>query len=101
MSSPQDPDLLSRHLASWRVVPPRNPRFRASVRARIESPPGDVSWAEFVRRHGRTVAGALALACVLGAFSGRERARSRVALESSRMAAAYVQGLDARSMPMR
>lgn len=40
------------------------------------------------------------VAIALGAFTGREQARSRSAKESARLAAAYVQGLDARTMPM-
>ena len=53
---------------------------------------------EFAPPPPRGLGGALALALVVGALSGRERARSRVAAESAQLAAAYVQGLDARSM---
>ena len=47
------------------------------------------------------VGGTRALGLVAGACSGRESARSRVAAESAQLAAAYVQGLDARSMTAR
>jgi len=101
MDPSQTPDLLSRTLASWRVVAPRNPQFRTAVRERIGAGSRAQPWAVYARRHAAAVGGALALALVAGAFTGQDRARSRVAAESARMAAAYVQGLDARSMQMK
>ena len=38
------------------------------------------------------------LAVVAGAVTGHERARARVAADSARLAAAYVEGLDARAI---
>ena len=98
-SDPSDP--LSRVLAGWRVVAPRDPNFRAHVRARLEARAVAPPWTEYARRHAAAVGGALALAVTLGALTGHERARARVAAESARLASAYVEGLDARSMPMR
>jgi hypothetical protein len=101
MDSPKKPDSLSRALASWRLDAPRNPRFRADVWARIRSGNTALPWVIYLRQHAAPFAGALAIAIALGALGGRERARARVAAESARLAATYVQGLDARSMVMR
>ena len=99
MDSPKEIDSLSTTLAAWRVAAPRHPQFRQQVWARLGDG-GPVPWPVFARQHFAMVGGALALALAVGAFTGHERARSRVAAESARMAAAYVQGLDARLMPM-
>jgi hypothetical protein len=101
MDSPKTPDSLSRTLAGWQVDAPRNPQFRTAVWARIGRGGGALPWMIYLRQHAAPFAGALALAVVLGALGGRERARARVAAESAKLAAAYVQGLDARSMEMR
>lgn len=101
MASTQTPDPLSRTLASWQVAPPRQPEFRAAVWARIHAGPGVQPWAVYARRHAAAVSGALALAVALGAVSGQSWARSRAAEESARLAASYVEGLDARSMTPR
>jgi outer membrane lipoprotein SlyB len=98
MNLPQD--SLSRTLAAWRVGPRRDPQFRAAVHARIAGGAG-TSWAAFARAHAPLVAGALAVAMVLGALTGREQARARVAADNGRIASAYVQSLDARAMAMR
>jgi hypothetical protein len=100
MDSPKETDSLSTTLAAWRVAAPRHPQFRQQVWARLGGGGGPVPWSVFARQHLAMVGGALALALAVGAFTGHERARSRVAAESARMAAAYVQGLDARTMPM-
>jgi len=102
MNSPQhnEPadtsDTLDRVLNDWRVAPARNPQFRAEVWARIGA--GAQPWSVYARRHGAMVAGALALAVVVGAVTGRERARAQTAADRAQLASAYVQGLDARSM---
>jgi hypothetical protein len=96
MDSSHPPDSLASTLAAWRVTPPRDPRFRAAVHARLGQ--ASLPWTVYARRHVAVVGGALALALVVGALIGRESARSRVAAESAQLAAAYVQGLDARSM---
>jgi len=100
MDTPKTPDTLSATLSSWRVAPSRNPQFRHEVWARIGAEADSLPWSVFARRHLAMVGGALALALVVGAISGHEQARSRVASESDRLAAAYVQGLDARTMQM-
>lgn len=96
MDSPHPPDPLAPTLAAWRVSPTRDPRFRSVVHARLGT--ASLPWTAYARRHVAVVGGALAVALVVGALSGRESARSRVAAESAQLAAAYVQGLDARAM---
>lgn len=100
MTPPNANDSLARTLADWRVAPPRNPQFRRAVWARLEGARSAPTWGSYVRGHATLVAGALALAVVLGAVTGREQARSRVAAESRQLAASYVEGLDARNMRM-
>jgi hypothetical protein len=100
MDTPQSPDSLSRTLAAWRVQPSRNPQFRAHVWARIGGAAGAVPWAAYARRHTPALVSAIALAMIAGGFLGREQARTRAAAESARLAAVYVQGLDARAMRM-
>jgi hypothetical protein len=101
MDSAQPPDPLSRTLASWRVAPSRQPEFRAAVWARLNARPGLQPWAVYARRHAAAVTGALALAVAVGAVGGQSWAKSRVAAESARLAASYVEGLDARMMTGR
>jgi hypothetical protein len=100
MNAPDDPDPLSRALADWRVNPARNPRFRASVRARLAPQRGAPSWGGYVRAHATWVAGALAVAVLVGGWTGRTRARHTLSAESGAMAAHYVRALDARLMRM-
>ena len=97
-SPPSEPDRLPRVLADWRVAPARNPQFRAAVRARIETARGAPTWSDYVRAHGALVAGALAVAVVVGAWRGREQARERDAMARATLVAEYVHGLDARWM---
>lgn len=94
------PDPVSRLLAAWRLEPERDPGFRTQVWHRIELLRQASTWSHFARTHPAAVAGALSIAVVLGAVSGREQARASAAAESSRMASAYVQSLDARTMTM-
>ncbi|MEY4817188.1 MAG: hypothetical protein RLZZ162_4261 [Verrucomicrobiota bacterium] len=94
-------DSLSRVLQDWRVVPARAPQFRAEVWARIEGTKKTESWPGYLRGHAAAVAGALALAVVVGALGGRSQARALAAAESARLASAYVQGMDARAIVMR
>lgn len=101
MNPTRPPDSLSRTLASWRVEPPRDPAFRAVVRARLGGAPAASPWSGYVRRHAAAVGGALALAVAAGAVSGHGRARARVEADTARLAAAYVAELDARVMPPR
>ncbi len=101
MNAPQSNDSLSRVLKDWRVAPTRAPQFRADVWARIGAEPAALPWSTYARRHLGAVAGALALAVTVGALGGHERAQARAAAESAQLAAAYVQGLDARAMVMK
>ena len=94
-------DSLSRVLKDWRVVPTRAPQFRAEVWARIGARKEAESWIGYLRGHIAVVAGALALAVVVGAVGGRSQARALAAEESARLASAYVQGMDARAIVMR
>lgn len=97
-SSP--PPAFSRLLQAWRVSPPHNPDFRAAVWRRLEVSRQPLSWPRYVRAHGAMVGAALAVAIVVGAVTGREQARARVAAERAELAASYVKALDARSMVM-
>jgi hypothetical protein len=103
MNSPRDP--LSTVLGEWQVKPARDPQYRTRVWARIEAAQREKSrggsWMGFARGHAALVAGAFALAIVLGAVSGRSQARARLAEESARIASVYVQSLDARAMQLR
>ncbi len=99
MNAPDSPDPLQRTLARWPVQPPANPNFRAEVWRRIEAAEaaGPLPWASYARRHLPGVTAALVVAVAAGAVGGQERARARAAADSARLAAAYVEGLDARS----
>jgi len=101
MSSFPPSHPLSRALADWRVAPRRNPQFRALVQARLAGAGGELPWSAYARRHLAGVAGALAIALVVGALGGQEIARARAAAQSARLATTYVQGLDARAMAQR
>ena len=100
MTLPDSKDSLARALADWRVVAPRHPQFRSAVWARIEGARRVPTWSSYVRGHATLVAGALALAVVFGAVTGRGQARARVEAESRQLAASYVEALDARTMRM-
>jgi hypothetical protein len=100
MKTPPSPDPLSRTLADWRVAPRPHPQFRAAVWARIDTARGAASWSSFTRAHLAAVAGAVAIAILAGAVTGRERARARVETERGQLANAYVQAMDARTMRM-
>lgn len=98
MSASKPDESLSRTLADWRVTPPRDPQFRTTVWARIEAARRAPSWAGYVRLHAPAMAAALTIAVVLGAWIGREQARTRVEADRNEIASAYVQALDARTM---
>lgn len=97
-SLPSETDRLSRALADWRVAPRRSPQFRATVWARIEAARRAPTWTGYLRAHGALVAGALAVAVIVGAWRGREQARERDATARAALVADYVHGLDARWM---
>lgn len=100
MEPSNPPDSLSHALRAWRLTPARDPRFRPAVGSRIAAQASAPGWGGYVRRHAPAVAGAMAVAVVLGALTGREQAQARVATARAQLATAYVQGLDARSMRM-
>ena len=101
MDPSRSPDPLSRTLAAWRVSAPRNPQFRTAVWERIASRAQPLPWANYLRQHGAAVSGALVLAIAVGALSGRGWARAQAQADSARLAAIYVGGLDARTLPAR
>jgi hypothetical protein len=94
------PDPLDSLLPKWRVEPVRQPNFRTEVWHRIAAASQPVNWARFARAHPALVSGALGAALAIGAWTGRAQARAHAADESSRLATAYVQSLDARAMTM-
>lgn len=96
MKSSRDP--LDDVLATWRVQPRRDAPLRARVAARLAAGKPAESWTGYLRGNAAAVSGLLALAVVLGAIGGRSQARARAAAESERLANAYVQALDARTM---
>jgi hypothetical protein len=100
MNASEPNDRLDPVLVHWRVTPLRDPEFRSRVWARIESAKLPASWPRFARLHPAAIVGIFSVAVVLGAVTGRERAKSRAVEDSDRLAASYVHGLDARSMTL-
>lgn len=96
-SLPRD-DALSTTLADWRVNPPRDPAFRSAVWSRITAGSRGSTWSGYAQAHLPILAGALALALLIGGWAGREQARLAVEADRAELAAAYVQTLDARAM---
>jgi hypothetical protein len=97
--SESDP-LLTSALRDWEISPRRNPGFRAAVWTRIGASPAARSWRGYFRTHAGWISGALALALVLGAWTGSRQAKARESAERVAMARRYVQALDARTMQM-
>ena len=89
-------DLLSRTLAEWRVSPPPDPLFRASVWARIESASRPSTWTKFARAHAALVSSLFAAALLLGGLTGRLQGRHEAAAVRNAIAAEYVHALDPR-----
>jgi hypothetical protein len=100
MSAPDSDLPLRRVLTEWRLSPPADPSFKSAVWARIEAHEQGTGWATFVRSHGAWVGGGVALALVLGAWSGRTQAHAKTAAERAAVVHSYVQSLDARTMRM-
>ncbi len=98
MNSSDSDKSLSRALADWRVAPARDPQFRPGVWARIASIQTNPTWGGYLRAHVALLTGAVALAIVAGAWTGRGQARQRVEVERTALATAYVRALDARVM---
>lgn len=103
MNSPEPSEPVSRLLGAWLLEPARNLRFRTAISARLH-PDGESTawsdWSDYLRAHAGAVAATLVLAIVVGAFTGREQARARLAAEREQLATSYVQALDARAMVM-
>ena len=98
--NPED-EKLRQVLATWQVAPVAAAGFRASVWARIERGRREAAWAGFVRARAVPCAVLLVVALGVGAWTGREQARGRVAAERAEILQSYVNGLDARAMVMR
>ena len=98
MSPSFSPDDLSRRLASWRVQPPRDPRFRSAVLARLASADRTSGWLGYARQHAGGVAAALTVAVAAGALGGWGSARYRAAADREELLRTYVDSLDGRSM---
>ena len=92
---------LSQVLAEWSVEPKVSGGFRPEVWARLGRARGDAAWAGFARARAVPFAVLMTVALGLGAWTGREQARGRVAVERAEMLQNYVSGLDARAMAMR
>jgi hypothetical protein len=100
MSMNPGDEKLTQALADWRVTPGRKADFRVAVWARIERQRGEATWGSYLRAHLGPCVALLTLALVVGAWTGRERARARVDGERAALATSYVQALDARTMRM-
>jgi hypothetical protein len=100
MKSSETNERLSRVLADWRVVPPREPQFRGAVAARIAGARRRATWLGYVRAHAAVLTGVLALVLLAGAWAGAEQARTRVEADRAAIASAYVHAMDARTMRM-
>lgn len=98
MKSPEQNDGLSEVLADWRLTPRRDANFRAAVWARIGAARQALSWTGYARAHLPALAGAVALALLLGGLAGRGQARAVVEADRAEIARAYIQTLDARAM---
>jgi hypothetical protein len=90
------PDLLR----TWQVNPARAADFSTGVWRQIDARRNHQSWAAFARSHPAALAALILIATIAGGWGGMESARSRVEHQSSAMADAYVQGMDARQMTM-
>ncbi|QYM78237.1 hypothetical protein K0B96_13120 [Horticoccus luteus] len=98
MTTPEPSDDLSALLHEWQVRPERDPHFRARVWRRLEARRGEASWAGYLRAHARPAVGGLALALLLGAWSGHAAARHHTNAQREAMVKDYVRALDARTM---
>lgn len=98
MNPAESESSLTRALAEWRLTPRRHPNFRADVWARIERDRRAPTWTGYLRAHGALVAAALAVAVIVGAWSGRARARTQDEQAKAVLVTEYVRGLDARWM---
>lgn len=100
MSMNSGDQKLTQALADWQVAPGRKADFRMAVWARIERQRRDATWGSYLRAHTVPCVALLAVALVVGAWTGRGRARARVEAERAVIVISYVSGLDARTMRM-
>ncbi len=96
---PED-EKLTQVLGEWRVAPAADAEFRPGVWARIGRARREAAFAGFVRAHAVPCAALLVVALGVGAWTGRERAKTSLEAERTALVANYVQGLDARAMQM-
>ena len=89
-------DPVIRRLADLRLRPRRDPEFRRRVWARINERVAPTNWFRYVRTHMLTVSTALAIALLVGAIAGLERARAQDAQDNKVLAKSYVRALDPR-----
>lgn len=90
------PDSLSQELRFWRVRPPLEPNFRASVWQRIECDRRAHSWPTYLRAHAIALGLLLVVAIGGSGWMGRSLAQAQVDSDRARLAAVYVANLDAR-----
>lgn len=100
MKNHQTDDRLPDLLRTWQVNPVRSAAFSTNVWRKIEASRSQESWRGFVHGHPAMLAILLAAATTVGGWGGAELARVRVDTQTSAMADAYVQALDARQMNM-
>ena len=88
-------DSLADALHQWRVQPPREPNFRASVTQRIDQAVR-LTWSSYLRGHlvGWSIATMLAL--VVAGWSGQAMAQARLDASRDAMVISYLSGLDPR-----
>lgn len=96
MNSPDTPS--DKLMQSWQVHPGRDPAFRQRVWDRIQARRREASWPGYLRAHALAATGALAVALLLGAWTGHAQARHEAARLRAVMARSYVDSLDARAM---
>jgi hypothetical protein len=87
-------------LRLWQVSPAPSASFTTDVWRQIEKRRNRQSWAAFARGHPAALAALILIATLAGGWGGMESARTRVEHQSSAMADAYVQGMDARRMTL-
>jgi len=100
MNTPRNDSDLPGLLQQWQVSPVHSAHFSSDVWRSIDVRRQRESWAGFAKGHPAMLAALIIVATIAGGWGGMESARSRVEHQSSAMADAYVQGMDARQMTM-
>ncbi len=95
MNSSNPNDFLPPVLATWRVTPPVNPRFRSEVWARLQSQTRE-SYATYVRSHltGWTMVAALLV--VTAVWTGHAVGEAKLNAKRDAMVVSYLVDLDPR-----